>query len=55
MERGEQSLEDSLQDFQAGIKIVRECQARLKEAELRVVQLTESENGDHKEEPLGRD
>ncbi len=55
MERGEQSLEDSLQDFQAGIQIVRECQSRLKEAELRIVQLTESEDGRHKEEPLTRD
>ncbi len=54
MESGEQSLEESLRDFQAGIEIVRKCQARLKEAELKVVQLTKGEDGDHKEEPLTR-
>ncbi len=36
MERGELSLEQSLQCFEQGIKLTRECQKALSEAEQRV-------------------
>ena len=40
MEQGSLTLEDSLKAFEEGIKITRECQQALKEAELRVDMLT---------------
>ena len=40
MESGEQSLELSLEEFEKGIKIVRECRKFLEEAEQRVELLT---------------
>ena len=40
MESGEQSLETSLDDFERGINIVRECQRKLKDAEQRVRMLS---------------
>ncbi len=49
MESGEQSLEKSISDFQAGMEIVRTCQKRLSEAELQIVELTASDKGDHEE------
>ena len=45
MEEGELSLEDSLQAFEKGIKLTRECQAALKRAEQKV-QVLINENGD---------
>ncbi|MEQ8312822.1 MAG: exodeoxyribonuclease VII small subunit [Gammaproteobacteria bacterium] len=36
MEEGELSLEESLQAFEKGIKLTRECQAALKKAEQKV-------------------
>ena len=36
MEEGELSLEDSLAAFERGIKLTRECQAALKDAEQKV-------------------
>jgi len=36
MEQGSLSLEDSLKAFESGIKITRECQQALKEAEQKV-------------------
>ena len=36
MEKGSLSLEDSLKFFEDGIKITRECQQALKDAELKV-------------------
>ena len=48
MEQGELSLEDSLQAFEKGIKLTRECQVALKNAEQKV-QLLISENGDTEE------
>ncbi len=41
MESGEQSLELSLEEFEKGIKIVRECRKFLEEAEQRVEILTQ--------------
>ena len=36
MEQGELTLEQSLQDFERGVTLVKHCQKLLKEAELRV-------------------
>ena len=44
MEQGELSLEDSLQAFEKGIKLTRECQTALKNAEQKV-QVLINENG----------
>ena len=48
MEDGELSLEGSLQAFEKGIKLTRECQAALKKAE-QIVQILINENGDTEE------
>ena len=45
MEDGELSLEESLQAFEKGIKLTRECQTALKQAEQKV-QVLINENGD---------
>lgn len=45
MESGELSLEQSLQAFEKGIKLTRECQQRLTDAEAQVKQLLE-QNGE---------
>jgi exodeoxyribonuclease VII small subunit len=45
MESGELSLEDSLQAFEQGIRLTRECQEALAQAEQKV-QILLSENGD---------
>ncbi len=44
MEDGELTLEESLQAFEKGIKLTRECQSALKNAEQKV-QLLLNENG----------
>ncbi|MCY3814240.1 MAG: exodeoxyribonuclease VII small subunit [Gammaproteobacteria bacterium] len=41
MESGTLSLEASLEAFERGIKLTRECQAALRQAELRVKALTQ--------------
>ena len=41
MEAGELSLEESLAAFERGVKLTRQCQSALKEAELKVKVLTE--------------
>ena len=48
MEDGELSLEESLQAFENGIKLTRECQAALKNAEQKV-QVLLHETGDTEE------
>ena len=45
MENGELSLEDSLKAFERGIKLTRECQTALKDAEQKV-QVLINEEGD---------
>jgi len=45
METGELTLEESLQAFERGVVLTRDCQQALKEAELRVQTLTETESG----------
>ncbi len=36
MEKGEQTLEDALKDFERGMELSKQCQDNLKQAELRV-------------------
>jgi len=43
MEQGELSLEESLKAFEEGIKLTRDCQARLSEAEQKVQLLLEEQ------------
>ena len=43
MEQGDMTLEESLQSFEAGIALTRECQARLAAAEHQVNKLIESQ------------
>jgi exodeoxyribonuclease VII small subunit len=51
MERGEQSLEESLKDFERGIELTRTCQKGLQEAEQRIDKLSEKD-GDYSPEPF---
>lgn len=44
MEQGDMTLEESLQAFENGIALTRECQARLSAAELQVNKLIESQD-----------
>ena len=48
MEEGELTLEESLKAFEKGIKLTRECQSALKQAEQKV-QVLINENGDTEE------
>lgn len=43
MEQGDMTLEESLQAFESGIALTRECQSRLAAAELQVTKLIESQ------------
>lgn len=45
MEEGDMSLEDSLQAFEKGIKLTRDCQSALKQAEQKV-QVLLNDSGD---------
>lgn len=54
MEQGELSLEESLKAFEEGVKLTRECQTRLAEAEQRVSVLME-QNGELTSQPLTND
>jgi exodeoxyribonuclease VII small subunit len=51
MEEGDLSLEQSLQAFEAGVKLTRQCQQALKEAEQKVSLLLEK-NGELVSEPF---
>lgn len=51
MEQGDLSLEESLASFEQGIKLTRECQTMLNQAEQKVQLLTSQESG-IKIEPL---
>ena len=51
LESDELSLEQSLKSFEKGIKLTRQCQKQLKDAELKVQKLIE-ENGEIKTVPL---
>lgn len=51
LEEGNLSLDDSLKSFEQGIKITRQCQDALKQAEQRVQLLSQDANGEIKETP----
>ena len=52
MESGELSLEDSLKNFEEGVKIHRKCHTALIDAEQRINILTEQDNY-NEEKPFG--
>ncbi|MEE9310218.1 MAG: exodeoxyribonuclease VII small subunit [Cocleimonas sp.] len=52
IETGNLSLEDSLKEFEQGIKLSRLCQQALNDAEQRVKILTDSLNGESEEDFL---
>lgn len=45
MERGNQTLEESLKDFERGVELTRTCERSLKEAEQRVEKLITEHGG----------
>lgn len=45
MESGDMSLEESLKSFEQGIKLTRECQQALQDAEQKVERLLQTSNG----------
>ena len=51
LENGQLSLDESLALFEKGIKLVKECNTRLKNAQQKVEKLIE-ENGELKSEPF---
>ena len=55
LEKGELSLEQAMQAFEEGIKITRECQQALSEAEQRVNKLTENNRGELSSTPFSVD
>lgn len=52
LESGDMSLEDSLKAFESGIKITRECQEALQEAEQRVEILNRNRAGELQSAPF---
>jgi exodeoxyribonuclease VII small subunit len=54
MERGDQSLEESLKDFERGVTLTKDCQTMLKSAEQRVEKLVK-EHGELKTEAFAED
>ena len=46
MEDGKSSLEDSLRDFEAGVKLTRQCQQALNEAQQRVQVLMQQDGAE---------
>ena len=54
MEQGEQSLEDSLADFERGIALTRNCQKSLQETEQKIQQLIEK-NGQEELVPFNEE
>jgi exodeoxyribonuclease VII small subunit len=48
LEEGDASLEDSLKLFEDGVRLSRECQERLNQAERRIEVLLKDENGEPK-------
>jgi|TARA_B110000116_G_C16455248_1_gene411197 exodeoxyribonuclease VII small subunit len=52
MEGGEFSLEESLKQFETGIALARSCQRALRDAEQKVLQLTQDDNGNERLSPF---
>ena len=55
MERGDQTLEQSLEDYERGMKIARECQKQLEAAEQRISILAKKQDGTYEEKPFDVD
>ena len=55
LEQGDLSLEDSLKLFENGVKLSRECQERLNQAERRIEVLLKDENGNPTLQPIEKD
>ena len=54
MEGGQQSLEESIKDFEKGIELSKKCQISIEEAEQKVNQLI-AKHGDYSPEPFNFD
>ncbi len=52
MSSGEQTLESSITEFERGVKIARECQKMLKDAQQRVELLTNSSDNQNETQPF---
>ncbi|MBY4675535.1 exodeoxyribonuclease VII small subunit [Marinobacterium arenosum] len=52
MEQGELSLEEALQAFEEGVKLTRECQSILDQAEQKVQQLISNSQGELQSVPF---
>ena len=52
LEGGELTLDDSLQAFEKGVGIARECEKHLEEAKGKIEQLTRMESGETKAVPF---
>ncbi len=48
LEAGESRLEDAVRNFERGVELSRNCENLLKQAELRVMQLSTDANGDER-------
>lgn len=46
LELGDMQLEESLELFERGVSLIRDCRTRLTSAERKIEELTESMNGD---------
>jgi exodeoxyribonuclease VII small subunit len=46
LEQGDMQLEESLELFERGVSLIRDCRSRLTSAERKIEELTESMNGD---------
>lgn len=55
LEEGDLSLEESLKLFEDGVKLSRECQERLDQAERRIEVLLEDNNGNPALEAIDKD
>lgn len=52
LERGDLKLEDSIAEFEKGMKLAKECSEKLDDAEKRINILVQNENGELVEEPF---
>ncbi len=55
LEQGDLSLEESLRLFEDGVRLSRECQERLSEAERRIEVLLKDENGNPALQAIGKE
>lgn len=55
LERGDLSLEDALKNFEKGIKLSKECNKKLENAEKKINILIENANNELEEEPFSEE